>query len=94
MKRVRASLRIKGHVQGVFFRHSAREEALRLGLVGYVRNLPEGDVEAVTEGPGEKVKAFVAWCHHGPPSARVEEVQVSEADAQGSFTGFTVERQI
>ncbi|MHB8877523.1 MAG: acylphosphatase [Myxococcaceae bacterium] len=85
-------MRIKGRVQGVFFRQSAMEEARRLGLAGYVRNLPDGDVEALAEGKAESVKAFVEWCHHGPPAARVDAVQLREADAQGGFPGFTVER--
>ncbi len=92
MKRVQASLRIKGRVQGVFFRQSAADEARRLGLAGYVRNLPDGDVEAVAEGKPASVQAFVEWCQKGPPAARVDQVQVREADAQNRFTAFDVER--
>lgn len=93
MKTVRVSVRIKGRVQGVFFRQSAKEEAQRLKLKGYVSNLPDGDVEALAEGTEEAVKTFVAWCHHGPPSARVDEVQVREEAAQSGLSGFTVERR-
>ena len=92
MTKVRASVRIKGRVQGVFYRQSAADEARRLGVAGYVRNLPDGDVEAVAEGRREAVESFVAWCRRGPPAARVDEVQVREGDAQGGFKGFTVER--
>lgn len=88
----RASLRIKGRVQGVFFRESARREAERLGVHGFVRNLPDGDVEAVAEGPREALEQFVSWCHQGPPSARVEHVQVAEQPPTQQFSRFTVER--
>jgi len=86
----RAELRISGLVQGVFYRGSAQDEAERLGLVGEIRNLPDGDVQAIVEGPKEKVEEFIAWCRRGPPSARVEEVQVKWAPAQGGFRAFRV----
>lgn len=89
---VRASLRIRGRVQGVFYRQSTKEEADRLGLRGWVRNLPDGDVEALVEGPGEQVDALVAWCHRGPPAARVTEVVRTDSVATGEFGGFEVRR--
>ena len=92
LKKLRASLRITGQVQGVFYRQSAAAEATRLGLCGYVRNLPDGAVDAVAEGKAEAVQRFVAWCNRGPPAARVDTVQVRESDAQGDFVGFSVER--
>jgi acylphosphatase len=88
----RASLTIKGRVQGVFFRESARREADRLGLKGFVRNLESGDVEAVAEGSEQAVEQFIAWCHQGPPSARVEHVGVARQSPSHQFSGFTVER--
>jgi acylphosphatase len=88
----RASLRIKGRVQGVFFRESARREAERLGVHGFVRNLPDGDVEAVAEGPREALEQFVTWCHKGPPAARVEHVTVTEQPPTQQLSRFTVER--
>lgn len=92
MNRRRASLRIRGRVQGVFYRESARTEALRLGLTGWVRNLTDGSVEAVAEGAPESIEAFVTWCHRGPPQARVTDVERAEDVARGEFTTFTVER--
>lgn len=88
----RAGLLIKGLVQGVFYRASARDEAVRLGLTGEVRNLPGGDVEAVVEGPREQIEAFIAWCRRGPEAARVDEVQVRWEAARGEFRGFRVTR--
>lgn len=90
MNQVRATLRIRGRVQGVFFRASTREMAAPLGLDGYVRNLRSGDVEAVFEGPREVVDRAIAWCHQGPPSALVREVDVQWESATGEYDGFRV----
>jgi acylphosphatase len=92
MNKRRVHLRIRGLVQGVSFRASARQEALRLGLTGHVRNLADGDVEAVVEGEGPKIDAFIAWCRRGPSEAQVESVQATEADPAGEFSSFQVVR--
>ncbi len=88
----RRSLRIEGVVQGVFFRESARQEAERLGLVGWVRNLADGSVEAQVQGSSGPLHDFVAWCHKGPPAAQVTAVRVSALPLRDGETGFTVER--
>jgi acylphosphatase len=88
----RVHLRIRGRVQGVYFRQSAREQAERLDLRGWVRNLPDGDVEAVAEGPFDAVEAWVRWSHHGPPAARVDAVQVQDLAPEGAPPGFEVRR--
>jgi len=88
----RAVILVSGRVQGVFFRASALEEAQRLGLTGWVRNLPDGGVESVAEGPREAVEAFVAWCHEGPPSARVDDVRVEWSPSRDEFATFRVAR--
>jgi acylphosphatase len=85
-------LRISGLVQGVSYRATAQDEALRRGLVGWVRNLPTGDVEAFASGPVEAVNGFVEWCHRGPEEARVTGVTVREVDADASVKGFVVRR--
>lgn len=85
-------LRIKGLVQGVSYRASARDEALRSGLAGWVRNLPNGDVEAFAQGPTTAVAAFVAWCKTGPDEARVSAVEVTEASDDQRVVGFEVRR--
>ena len=88
----RVHLRIRGLVQGVSYRAFARDEAQRLALGGWVRNLPGGDVEAVAQGAPEAVEAFVAWCQHGPDEARVESVTAQDEQAASEFTGFQVLR--
>jgi acylphosphatase len=91
MDRIRATLRIRGRVQGVFFRHAAKLEANRLGVTGWIRNCSDGEVKATAEGPRERVGEFVAWCKIGPPYANVDEVEVQESAATGEFTAFRVE---
>lgn len=83
-----------GRVQGVSYRASTASEARRLGVVGWVRNLPDGSVELEVEGPDEKVAALLAWCEHGPPSARVERVAVEELAPTGADPAFAVVRWI
>jgi acylphosphatase len=86
----RAELHISGVVQGVGYRASCRHEAVRLGLTGQVRNLPDGNVEAVVEGPRERVEQLIDWCRQGPPGAQVDDVTVRWSEAQGSFGGFKI----
>lgn len=80
---------VHGRVQGVFFRDSCRREAGRAGVSGWVRNEPDGSVGALFEGPPFAVEQLVAWCHEGPPHARVERVEVTDARPDGA-TGFDV----
>jgi acylphosphatase len=80
---------VHGRVQGVFFRDSTRREARRHGVVGWVANRPDGTVEAWFEGPDEAVDALVRWCHHGPPRAAVERVEVERAEPRG-LAGFEI----
>lgn len=86
----RARVRVSGRVQGVFFRDSTREKAGQLGLSGWVGNLPDGDVEAVFEGPAEKVSEAVDWCREGPSHASVEDVDTEYEPARGDLSGFEV----
>lgn len=81
--------RVSGRVQGVYFRASAREAARRLGLRGWVRNLPDGRVEALASGPAAAVDAFARWLADGPPQARVTAV-TSEASAESPGEDFVV----
>ncbi len=90
MASVRAHLIISGRVQGVWYRASARDEARNIGLVGWVKNLHNGNVEAVAEGSKESIEQFIRWCHEGPPHAKVKEVQVDWQDPTGEFREFGV----
>jgi len=88
MPAVRAHVWVTGYVQGVFFRHSMARRARAGGLVGWVRNLPDGRVEAVIEGEEPSVRALVEWCRAGPPHATVERVEVEWETVLGDFSGF------
>jgi acylphosphatase len=88
----RADVLISGRVQGDFYRASAQQEAMRLGLAGEIRNLPDGRVEAVVEGLRDRVEDFIEWCKRGPPSAEVENVRVRWSVASGEFRTFMVAR--
>ena len=87
MRRVR--VRLSGRVQGVFFRASCAERADDLGLGGWIRNVPGGDVEAVFEGTESAVAQMVSWCREGPPLARVERVDVADEAPVGE-SGFHI----
>ncbi|MDO4899250.1 MAG: acylphosphatase [Actinomyces sp.] len=69
---------VSGRVQGVGFRWSCMEEADRLGLVGEVRNLDDGDVEVLAQGPPDDVARLIAWLYHGPRWANVASVHVTD----------------
>ena len=75
---------MSGRVQGVFFRDTCRRKARAAGVSGWVRNQPDGRVEALFEGPPGAVEALVAWCREGPPQAVVEGVEIFEADLSGA----------
>ena len=90
MGNVRVHMKIEGRVQGVWFRESTRKKAKTLGVFGWVRNCPDGTVEAVAEGPEEKVKTLVSWCHEGPPSARVTRVIDAWDESRDEFETFDV----
>ncbi len=85
-KRIR--LVVHGRVQGVFFRDSARKLASELELTGFVRNLPDGSVEMVAEGPAPALRSLEEWAQHGPPRARVDRVEREEGEARDEFSDF------
>ena len=82
----RAHVIVNGRVQGVWFRGSTHDMAVSLGVAGWVRNLPSGDVEAVFEGPRHRVQEAVVWCRHGPPAARVDHCDVIWEQPRGEST--------
>ncbi|MBZ4487929.1 acylphosphatase [Microbacterium sp. cx-55] len=81
---------VHGHVQGVGFRWATRNEAQRLGLSGWVRNLDDGTVEAEAQGPEGDVERMRTWLAAGPRGARVARLDVSEADPDARSTAFTL----
>ena len=85
----RVHVLVSGRVQGVFFRASCAEQARALGVAGWVRNAPDGRVEAVFEGPEAAVEAMVGWCRRGPAHARVDDVEIEHEEPAG-VEGFRV----
>ena len=81
MELVARLLRIHGRVQGVYYRASAQEEALRLGLSGWVRNRSDGSVEALVAGCDADVECFIRWAWQGPAAARVVDIEIQPAEA-------------
>jgi acylphosphatase len=88
-ERVARRVEVTGRVQGVFFRESARREAARHGVAGWVANRPDGAVEAVFEGEPDAVDAMVEWARRGPVHATVSGVVVHDEAVEG-LDGFTV----
>jgi len=86
----RLHLKIYGLVQGVYFRSSAQDEALALGLSGWAKNMPDGTVETVVEGGEEQLREYLEWCQVGPAAARVDKVEESWEEASGEFKGFSI----
>ena len=90
MKKVRAHVIISGRVQGVLYRMSARRMADRIGVKGWIRNLPDGKVEAVFEGDEDAVKRMISWCWVGPPGAKVMSIDVEWEEYLGEYKDFRV----
>ncbi|MDP9388009.1 MAG: acylphosphatase [Actinomycetota bacterium] len=86
---VRRRVVVEGRVQGVFFRDSCRRQAAGEGVAGWARNLDDGRVEVVAEGPPDAVERLVAWCHAGPPRASVTRTEVAVEEPEG-LRGFVV----
>lgn len=82
------AVRVTGKVQGVGYRMAAVRQAHSLGVTGWVRNLPDGAVEAVLQGAHDSVDQMLSWLHIGPPAARVEEVQVNELHDERHYDRF------
>lgn len=80
------NIRVKGKVQGVAFRFSTHAKAIKLGLTGLVKNMPDGSVYIEAEGKEEAINALIEWCYVGPPRAKVLEVDASEAEWKGYQT--------
>ena len=88
--KIRAHVFVSGSVQGVFFRSKTQQIAEASGVVGWVRNLPDGNVEAVFEGEEEAVKALIEFCRHGPRGAVVTNVELTKENYEGEFQEFEI----
>lgn len=89
-EKTRAHLVISGRVQGVFFRAETQRAAELYGITGWVRNKPDGTVEAVVEGARPDVVSLINWCKNGPPISRVDGVDVNWQDHESAFDAFTI----
>ena len=85
----RLTIKISGHVQGIFFRYSAQENAGKLDIKVFARNETDGSVHIEAEGSEKNLKEFLEWCHQGPTASRVETVHVEEGELV-NFTDFSV----
>jgi acylphosphatase len=90
MKKRRVHVWIAGRVHGVFFRAYTRDTALLAGVSGWVRNLPDGRVEAIFEGNDESVESVVNWCREGSPMSHVDNVEILEEVYIGEFDNFRI----
>ncbi|MGQ3414388.1 acylphosphatase [Natrinema sp. LN54] len=88
-ERIRAHVFVSGTVQGVYYRANTRDTAREAGVDGWVKNLDDGRVEAVFEGPEDAVEELIEWCHTGSPAAEVESVEAEYGDPQGA-EGFEI----
>jgi len=89
-QKARAHIFISGRVQGVFFRQNTRKKARELGISGWVKNLPDGRVEAVFEGPKEKVEEMIEWARQGSIIAQVDGIEVFWEEYKGEFNDFVI----
>jgi len=89
-EKIRVHIFVSGRVQGVSFRYFTRRKARKLGITGWVCNLPDGRVEAVFESEKEKVEQMLEWAKENPFFARVEEIDVQWQEYQGEFQDFKI----
>jgi len=89
-QRTRVHIFVSGRVQGVYFRANTRKRAQELGVFGWVRNLPDGRVEAVFEGDKEKVEKMVRWAKRGPFWAKINNSEIQQEDCKGEFENFEI----
>ena len=87
---IHAHVIFNGRVQGVWFRANARGKARELGITGWVKNLPDGSVEAVFEGADDAVKKAIEWCRTSQPHARVDSTDIEYLDYNGEFEDFVI----
>ncbi|MDK2826138.1 MAG: acylphosphatase [Methanolobus sp.] len=87
-----ATILVTGRVQGVYFRRFTVDNAQKLGLVGFARNLPDGRVEVFAEGKATSIQNLIGFLHIGPALANVEDVSVEWSESTGEYTDFSIKR--
>lgn len=86
----RVHIFVSGRVQGVSFRYYTAQKAEELGLKGWVRNTEDGELEAVFEGKQDKIKEIISWMRKGPPSAKIDNINIKEEQNRGEFSNFEI----
>jgi acylphosphatase len=86
----RVQLIVRGRVTGVFFRAATQREARRLGITGWVKNRPDGNIEIVAEAEEDAIREMVSWAQHGPSAARVDDVDIRWRSYTGEFSDFRI----
>ena len=86
----RVKLKIKGRVQGVFFRALTKQTADELGIKGWVKNMSDGTVETLAEGESRDLEIFIEWCKNGPANANVTGIDINNENATGEFDSFKI----
>ena len=86
----RVKILVSGRVQGVYFRMFAHNKAKQFGIKGHARNLPDGRVEIIAEADPSSIDHFIKWCHKGPITARVDDVEIFELEADEVLTSFEI----
>lgn len=89
---VTVSLRISGKVQGVWYRASAKDAAIGIGIKGKVWNERNGDVGVIVQGTQEQIDTFIKWCKEGPPLAKVQDVKVEDVNTEEIYNSFEITR--
>ena len=90
MKQQRVHLLVSGKVQGVFFRQALKVVAKKNNVLGLVRNLKDGRVEAILEGDNKSINSIIEWTHIGPANSRVDDIEVSNEEFKNEFSTFDV----
>ena len=86
----RVKILVSGRVQGVYFRMFTHNKAKQFGVKGHARNLPDGRVEIIAEADMSSIDNFIKWCHKGPVTARVDDVEITELEPDGVLTSFEI----
>lgn len=90
--KVTVGILVKGKVQGVYYRQLTREQAIKIGVTGFVQNLKDGDVYLVAQGSEEQLQHLIIWCKRGPLLARVDSVSQERLSEQPDFTVFEIRK--